>query len=271
MTRILQITDPHLVAPGARALGRIDTATGLRHAVATLLDQLPRLAPVDAVVFTGDLTDLGEPEAYAQFLEIIAPLPLPWFAVPGNHDAREVMRQAFGGCDWMPASGPLHWWRDIGGLRLIGLDTHVPGGHHGSLSEDGVAFLGDALASAAGRPVLIALHHPPMTIGIDEMDRDNLRNAARIAPLIAGYEGELRLICGHVHRTIFGRFAGRDCVTSGASTHQVLLDLQPGAFHGYVFETGTMMLHDFGAAGFLSHMLAIGRHEGPYPFTPPEA
>ena len=57
---IAHISDPHLLADSKLLYGAVATDDHLREA----LDQLERSAiKPEAIVFTGDLADLGEPEA----------------------------------------------------------------------------------------------------------------------------------------------------------------------------------------------------------------
>src|SRR4029077_10656189 len=99
---IAQITDTHIKLPGKLAYRRVDTAQMLRACVSELL----RLDPQpDLIVHTGDLADFGLPEEYAHLKSILAPLKAPTLAVPGNHDAREAMREAFGADGYLPAHG----------------------------------------------------------------------------------------------------------------------------------------------------------------------
>lgn len=120
MTRILQISDPHIGVPGTLLGGMIDTAAALTRTVEWIARNLRAIGPVDAVILTGDLVESGCLGEYAHFLRLIAPLPLPWFAIPGNHDNREVMREAFSHLHWMPDharstctcnSTGWMWWR----------------------------------------------------------------------------------------------------------------------------------------------------------------
>ena len=73
-TVIVQLSDPHLVAPGRMLMGRIDTAALLAQAVAAV----GRLRPAPAaVLLTGDLVDAGRADEYAHLRTLLAPqLPL---------------------------------------------------------------------------------------------------------------------------------------------------------------------------------------------------
>ena len=89
---IAQISDTHIMPKGELLYGRLDSSMNLGLAVRQLfqLDTMP-----DCLLLTGDLTDRGQPAAYDHLREILKPLPMPIYAIPGNHDRRESMRAAF--------------------------------------------------------------------------------------------------------------------------------------------------------------------------------
>src|SRR5262245_54595008 len=130
---VAQITDTHITPPGTLFMGIVDTAAALARAVAALnrLDPLP-----DLLVLTGDLAESGKPEEYAHLRSLLPPLRMPVFAIPGNHDAREPMRAAFAGDGYLPRQGFLNYVIDDYPLRIIGLDTLVPGEGGGDLCPD---------------------------------------------------------------------------------------------------------------------------------------
>src|SRR3954469_5836710 len=89
---IAQISDLHIKAAGKLSYKIVDTAGMLRACIAHMLKQPQR---PDVVVFTGDLVDFGRPEEYAVLREIISPLGMPVYLLPGNHDDRAALREAF--------------------------------------------------------------------------------------------------------------------------------------------------------------------------------
>ncbi len=165
---IAQITDTHIKPPGLFAYRVVDTATCLRAAVSALA----RLVPVPAaVVVTGDLVDRGLPEEYAHLRALLGSLRMPVYLIPGNHDDRDALRAAFKEDGYFPADGFLHYAVDVGPLRLVALDTLVPGEGGGNLCEARLEWLAATLAEAPARPTVILMHHPPFETGIAHMDR----------------------------------------------------------------------------------------------------
>src|SRR5436309_4224671 len=172
--QIAQISDLHIKPPGSLAYGRVDTAKALERCVAALNEFNP--AP-DFVVISGDLADTPTAGEYAYLKQLLTPLKLPFAAVPGNHDSRELMRTAFPSVRYAAASGPLNQRIEANGLDLLLLDSSVHGKPHGELDRPTLQWLDAILASSPERPALLFLHHPPFKAGIWHMDRQNLLNA----------------------------------------------------------------------------------------------
>ena len=91
-TVLVQLTDLHIREPGRLAYGRIDTAPYLERAVQSVL-RLPQQP--DAVVITGDLSDFGRAAEYEHLARLLAPLTMPVYLMPGNHDDRDQLRRSF--------------------------------------------------------------------------------------------------------------------------------------------------------------------------------
>ena len=236
--------------------GVVDTASGLERAVAALV----RLRPLpDITVVTGDLVDAGEPEEYAYFRGLLAPLRMPVFVIPGNHDAREPMREAFNRDGYLPGEGFLNYVIEEYPLRMVGLDTLVPGEAGGELCGDRLRWIDDALEAAPDRPTLILMHHPPFRTGIAPMDRMGLRGSADFAEIIRRHPQVERICCGHVHRAIECRFAGTIAGTAPSTAHQVTLDLRSNEPLTFAFEPPGYQLHYWREeVGLVTHTAQIG-------------
>jgi 3',5'-cyclic-AMP phosphodiesterase len=262
---IAQITDTHIRAPGRLTYRKIDTSAYLRDAVAFLASPP---VPIDAVVHTGDLTDFATDEEYGHFRAIMAPLRVPFYALPGNHDERTTFRRAFTELD-LPAAGPLNYVAAVGELRLVMLDSCVPGSPYGELGAATLAWLDGTLAAAPDRPTLVALHHPPFIAGIRHMDVQNCRDAGDLEPVLRRHPQVKALLCGHVHRTVMTQFADRPAMIGPSPAHAVSLDLAPDAPPSFTLEPPAVLLHVWNIdppARLTSHWTPIGQFAGPYPF-----
>jgi len=256
---LAQLSDPHICAPGRLLFGRADTSAALADAVV----RLNGLAtPPDLVVVTGDLTDGGTADEYAEFRRVMAPLASPYAVLPGNHDRRTALRGAFPA---LPATGSLHHSVETFPLRLICLDSLIEGSGRGRLGAEQLAWLDRTLAAAPDRPAVVALHHPPFPTGIDHVDAVGLDDADAFGAVVARHGQVERVIAGHVHRALQRRWFGTIASTAPSTTHAVDLDLRPGAAAAYIYETpGLQLLHWRDGDGLVGHLLPLGRFDGPH-------
>lgn len=260
---IAQITDTHIKLPGRLAYRQVDTATMLRLCVREIAALSPR---PDLIVLTGDLVDLGHREEYAHIRKILAALPAELLVIPGNHDAREPLRQAFNDHAYLPPEGFLHFAVDRGPLRIVGLDTMVPGQGGGRLCTERLGWLEETLAKAQDVPTLILMHHPPFATGIAHMDRLGLDGRDSFAALVARHPQIQAILCGHVHRPIHARVGGRPAMICPSPAHQVALDLSPDGPSAFRLEPPGYMLHRWQNGTLVSHVAVLGNWPGPFPF-----
>lgn len=263
---IVQLTDLHLREPGSMTYGRIDTARYLRAAVGSVLALRQR---PDAVVITGDLTDFGRPAEYEHLRMLLAPLTMPFYLLAGNHDDRAVLRAAFPDHAYLGQEGFIQYAVDIGPIRLVALDTSIPRKSAGELCDERLAWLKDTLAQAAGRPVVIAMHHPPFRTLIGHMDDIGLNTGAEeLEAMVAQHGNVERIICGHLHRCIDVRFGGTIASTALAPAHQITLDLATDAAATWMLEPPGFRIHawDEQSGRLVTHTAFSGTFEGPYPF-----
>jgi 3',5'-cyclic AMP phosphodiesterase CpdA len=269
-TFLVQLTDLHIREPGRLAYGRIDTAPYLERAVQSVL-RLPQRP--DAVVITGDLSDFGRAAEYEHLARLLSPLPMPVYLMPGNHDDRDQLRRSFPAHAYLApgvgASGFVQYSVRVGALRLLTLDTCVPGQSHGTLCDERLAWLEQQLDACRGEPVVIAMHHPPFQTLIGHMDEIGLlQGTDALEALVARHRNVERVICGHLHRAIDVRFGGTIASTSPAPAHQVCLDLSPDAPSAWTLEPPGFRVHAWSARSgrLVTHLAASGTFEGPFPF-----
>jgi 3',5'-cyclic AMP phosphodiesterase CpdA len=203
---IAHVSDPHLLAGGALQYGHVDTEARLTAA----LTRLGRLDPApQALVFTGDLADKAEPKAYLRLRELVEPVAesigaqVIW--VMGNHDERAAYSKALFDTE---SDAPQDRVHDVAGLRVVSLDSTVPGWHHGELTEGQLGWLADVLATPAPHGTLLALHHPPIPVPMMRIaELIELRDQQPLAEVLAGTDVRA-IIGGHFHFTSHSTFAG---------------------------------------------------------------
>ena len=217
--RLVQVSDTHLSRSHAWFIDNYDV-------FAALMQE----APPDLIVHTGDVSFNGAraPDDLAFGRACLDRLPAPWRAIPGNHEtgdaagpkAREPASPALL-AQWRNLFGEAWWALDFGAWRLIGLDTALPGSGLPQETEQ-AAFVAAALASRAGRPVMVFAHVPPFAN--DPLEAKPSRKALGLAERAAFLDqcivGGVRAIaCGHLHIYRAMRHRGIDIVWAPATSY----------------------------------------------------
>jgi 3',5'-cyclic-AMP phosphodiesterase len=263
---IAQVSDLHIKPVGMCAYQRVDTAAALVRCV----KELNRFAPrPDLVVISGDLVDAPSSSAYEHLVQLLTPLEIPFAAVPGNHDDRDLMRAALPD-RYARQGGALNSLRAIGDVDVVLIDSVTPGRDYGTLERETLMWLETVLGAAPIRPALLFMHHPPFATGIEHMDVQNLRNAGELAAILQRHRRDRLIAAGHVHRAVATSFAGASATICPAPNHAVALDLEahlpasftiePPAFHLHLWSPGE------GFGSVVTHWAPIGDFDGPHRF-----
>jgi 3',5'-cyclic AMP phosphodiesterase CpdA len=203
---LLHVSDTHLRAGGSRLFDLVDGADRLARALAAI--RVTGIRP-DAIVFTGDLADRGEPGAYADLRALVEPFaeeigaPVLW--VMGNHDDRAAFRERL--LDEAADLRPVDRVDELDGLRVITLDSTVPGAHHGELRREQLEWLREVLATPAPLGTILAMHHPPVPSVLPLAASVELRDQSGLAEALRGTDVRA-IIAGHLHYSTFATFAG---------------------------------------------------------------
>jgi len=265
MTLIAHMTDLHLRPRGLACYRVSDTNMYAERAIHALNALTPR---PDALVISGDLTDRSDPREYAVARSLFARVDMPVYLIPGNHDSTEDMRVAMADFPGISDSTgeKIFYAADIGTVRLIALDTHLPNDPRGRLGTVQLQWLDERLKENS-RPTLIALHHPPALSGIRHMDAIGLTDADALAEVIAPHRHVERILCGHLHRPIIAGFAGKIMTLSPSTCHQVVLDLTEEGPALFNFEPAAYYLHYHSPrTGVVTHMAYVENFPGPHDF-----
>ncbi|MDO7882489.1 phosphodiesterase [Salinibacterium soli] len=238
---LAHISDTHFLGGGRKLYGAVDTFGHLELA----LKQLERsIAQPQALVFTGDLADLGEPDAYERLKSIVEPAAARMNAqiiwVMGNHDERpEYSRILFG----QESDAPQDRVYDLDGLRVVSFDTTVPGYHHGEVTDDQLDWLADVLSSPAPHGTIIAVHHPPIpTPMLEAMGMLELQHQERLADVVRGTDVRA-ILGGHLHYSTHSTFAGIPVSVASATCYTLDLSAEDRILSGVDFGQSINLVH----------------------------
>ncbi len=227
---ILHLSDTHLLAGDRPLYGSVDSEARLRQLFAGLEASGAR---PEAIVFTGDLADKGESGAYAKLRAIIDPAAARLGAeviwVMGNHDDRATFRRELLG--QLPTANPVDRVFDVNGLRIIALDSTVPGCHHGEVSGEQLDWLAEELATPAPHGTILAMHHPPVPSVLDLAVLVELREQDEFAEVLRGSDVR-SIIAGHLHYSTTATFAGIPVSVASATCYTQDLNVPVGGSRG---------------------------------------
>jgi hypothetical protein len=216
-------------------------------------------AGVDATFIKGDIADVGLPSQFEAAREAFAKLAMPHHAFLGNHDyygrleGLEVDGYALLGQPAAPRSV------ELGGWRLLLLETVEPGEHHGVFGDERLRWLAEALEETRehATPTLLLMHHQP----VPPERADNYPNRIGIRPehslelfsLLGAHPQVKGVLIGHTHRNRVRHYP--------ASGRLPFVEIQctkdyPGGFAHYrLFEDGSFRqeVRRTGSARALAH------------------
>jgi Icc protein len=210
MMLIAQMTDTHIVDKNEDLF--FEPLTKTKERLSKVIAYLNEMNPLpDALLFTGDASDTGTQASYCHLKEIMEPLKIPFYVIPGNHDCRKEMRKAFLKYSYMPKEGFIHYVINEYPIRLIGLDTHVPGEAYGHICEERLFWLNQILGTDKEKPTLIFMHHPPAKTGCKVFDRIGCFTHPEFERLLSSQSHLLGMVTGHYHHLCVTSFANKLC------------------------------------------------------------
>jgi 3',5'-cyclic-AMP phosphodiesterase len=214
---LVQLSDPHIGAswgdgdPLERFAAAIDAVR--------VFEQSP-----DAVLVSGDLAEHAADVEYEQVRALLQRIDAPAYVLPGNHDDRDALHRHFD----VPGAGgrPVQYAADLGPLRMVILDSTCPGEARGELDHERLGWLDQTLAAAPSTPTVVAMHHPPLAVGIPAWDAIGLAASARqaLGELLPRHPQVHRVVAGHVHRAIAAELGGCAVLSVPSTYVQGLLD-----------------------------------------------
>ena len=249
---IAQISDTHILVPESDHPAAELRGHCLRRTVADINQQRP-----DAVIFTGDTVQHGQPEEYSRLRELLAPLKVPVYLVPGNRDDKNEMRAAFSDYAYLPATGEfLHYTIEDYDIRLVAIDSTLAGERKGRFCEKRQAWLDKRLGEQPDRPTLLFIHHPPFDVG-DHYVGGYRRpeEATALERIVNRHSQVIGLLCGHVHWPVERVWAG----TQARIMPSVAVDVRKGIDEAEAQDRPVYLLHRLsGETGLVSQARTVG-------------
>jgi 3',5'-cyclic AMP phosphodiesterase CpdA len=147
---------------------------------------------------------------------------------------------------------------DIDGLRVIALDSTVPGAHHGEVSGAQLDWLAEELATPAPHGTILAMHHPPVPSVLDLAVAVELREQWALAEVLEG--SDVRgIIAGHLHYSTNATFAGIPVSVASATCYTQDLNVPVGGTRGRDGAQAFNLVHVYGTT-VLHSVVPIGNY-----------
>ena len=210
--RFIHVTDTHLLNGADETFHRINTKQSLQ---AVLDHCAARYPDADFWLFTGDISQTGAKESYAQFESAIREYDVPVYCVPGNHDTPQLLRQVVPEC-------PVDSIRviSLGRFSLVLISTWIADEHHGMISPRCLAQLREHLQNSKDRLNVVVLHHPPVPVNSEWLDEIALQNNSDFMQILDDHPAELLVMFGHVHQSVDQQFNRLRFLSTPSTCHQ---------------------------------------------------
>lgn len=252
---LAHLSDPHLGA-AAEPGGGPEPAVALRRA----LDRVVALDPrPDLVLLTGDLTDHGRLAEYESLHEIVAAVPLPVYLMAGNHDDCGALLGVFAGTAHLAGTDVTRYAVETPQVTLVVLDSLVPGSAGGRLGADQLSWLDEVLGRRPGVPAVVAVHHPPVALGMPFLDAIGLADGDALAAVVRAHPNVVRVLSGHVHRPVTTAFAGTVLTTASSTFRQTALVTGSDRPPGYDTGPTSFLLHLLTGASCVTHLVPLAQ------------
>lgn len=238
MTVIAHISDLHV------GISSFDEEVFLK-----AVSEINSLKP-DMIILTGDITDNGYYKEYMQAMKYLAMFEAPLFAVPGNHDSRNLGNQTF-----EELVGERSWkLTKDDEFTIIGLDSSSPDENRGHIGLPQRLWMEHQLDTCVieERFSIVALHHHIISIPDTGRERNVLSDAGDILKTITTHEVDL-VISGHKHVPNIWKINDTIVVNAGSISSNKLRGKNTNSYNVYIIDGNfiKIYLNNVGGEKFL--------------------
>lgn len=161
----------------------------------TAVDEINALNP-DFIILTGDLTNKGYYNEFEKVIEYLELFDAPLFAIPGNHDYRNLGGETF---DELVGEGSWKLSKEDE-LLVIGLNTALSDINEGAVGKPQRLWLDNQLDEAVINDMfsIVAMHHHILPIPKTGRERNILLDAGDVLKILIDHEVDMVLV-GHKH------------------------------------------------------------------------
>ncbi len=267
MTRILHLSDTHISATGPDEDG-VDAVSSLER----ILHDVRHVRDIDVVAVSGDIADDGSAAGCDAVRERVGRFArsrgIPHIYSTGNHDSRDGFAKSLGsghlnadgsqrGDLFAHSAATRTAVSKVGDLRVVTLDSLVPGETHGIIDAEQLNWLSKLLSTSVAGGTVLIFHHPPFSLESLPYTRDVvLQNGNDLADVVRGRDVRA-ILTGHLHFHVSGLLAGIPiCVTPGVVT-RIDTTAAPHLVRGVLGASATIV--DIDSSGHFNSYLLTAR------------
>lgn len=204
----------------------------------------------DMIILTGDLTNDGYYREFQQAVKYLDMFEAPLFAVPGNHDARNLGHQSF-----EELIGENSWkLTKENDFTVIGLDSSSPDEDRGHVGKPQRMWMEHQLDQCVINDLssIVALHHHVIPIPDTGRERNILSDAGEILKILTTHEVDL-ILCGHKHVPHVWKINETVVVNAGSLCSNKLRGKIGNSYNVYIIDEDTIeiFLNNVGGEKFL--------------------
>ena len=204
----------------------------------------------DMIILSGDVTNNGYYRQYQQAIKYLDMFDAPLFAVPGNHDARNLGHQSF-----EELIGESSWkLTKEDDFMVIGLDSSSPDEDRGHVGNPQRMWMEHQLDQCVINDLssILVLQHHVIPIPNTGRERNVLSDAGDLLKTLTTHEVDL-ILCGHKHVPNVWRINDTIVVNAGSISSNKLRGKIGNSYNVYIIDDDTIeiFLNNVGGEKFL--------------------
>lgn len=161
----------------------------------------------------GDQTELGLPEEYQAYLNLLAPFMIPQYNTPGNHESRWTD----GGKGYFKKYlGPTYQSWNYRGIHFVTLDSSIAKGQNGHFDPQMLSWLAQDLAALPKNTPIVFFSHHPFFFDEGDQEANFTDNDWDLWTTIRDYNVRAFFV-GHGHRQGFWQVNGIPVIMTKAA------------------------------------------------------
>jgi 3',5'-cyclic-AMP phosphodiesterase len=211
--RLLQFSDMHLVGDPA---GRLRGVACLPALHAAMADAQRRCPNPDALLLTGDLVQ-DDPGGYRWIRHSFGHSKVPVLCLAGNHDLPDQMNAALAEPPFIVGGAT-----QIGHWLIVMMNSWLPNSAKGALGSEQLEELRQTLRANRNSHVLVCMHHHPIAMRSDWLDRVGLEDSDAFIRIVRENSNVRGVLWGHVHQSLDSFVHGARFMATPATCAQFL-------------------------------------------------